>query len=41
VTDASLVVLADRHRAARIGTYDRRHFTTMRDLNGRPFELLP
>jgi predicted nucleic acid-binding protein len=41
ITDASLVVLADRYRTNRIASYDRRHFTTMRGLDGRPFELLP
>ena len=41
MTDASLVVLADRYRTTRIATYDRRHFITMRGLDGRPFELLP
>jgi len=41
VTDASLVVLADRYRTTRIATYDRRHFTTMRGLDGRPFDILP
>ena len=41
ITDASLVVLADRYRTTRIATFDRRHFTTMRGLDGRPFDLLP
>lgn len=41
VTDASLVVLADRYRARRILTLDHRHFDTLRGLDGEPFELLP
>lgn len=41
VTDASLVVLADRYRTRRIVTLDRRHFSVLRGLDGRPFELLP
>ncbi len=41
VTDASLVILADRYGTTRIATYDRRHFTTMRGLDGRPFDILP
>ena len=41
VTDASLVVLADRYGTDRIATLDRRHFSIMRSLNGGPFALLP
>lgn len=41
VTDASLVVLADRQRTRRIATLDSRHFTVLRALDGEPFELLP
>ncbi len=41
VTDASLVVMADRFSTHRIATYDRRHFASMRGLDGRPFDLLP
>lgn len=41
VADASLVVLADRYRTNRICTLDRRHFSVMRTLDGKPFELLP
>lgn len=41
VTDASLVVLADRFHTNRIATFDRRHFSTMRGIDGRPLELLP
>jgi uncharacterized protein len=41
LTDTSLVVLADRYATRRILTLDRPHFTTMRALDGRPFDLLP
>lgn len=41
LTDTSLVVLADRYGTRRILTLDRWHFTTMRGLDGRPFDLLP
>ena len=41
VADASLVVLAARHGVRDILTLDRRHFETMRQLNGRPFRVWP
>jgi uncharacterized protein len=42
LTDASLVVLADRLETNRIATFDERHFRTVRPLSGRdPFVLLP
>lgn len=41
VTDASIVVLADRYRTDRILTLDRRHFGVLRRLDGAPFTLLP
>lgn len=41
LTDASLVVLADRYRTHRILTLDHRHFHALRALDGGPFELLP
>lgn len=41
VADASLVVLARRHRTERILTLDRRHFDVLRTAEGRPFTLLP
>ncbi len=41
LTDTSLVVLADRYRTMRLITLDRRHFSVLRSLDGRPFELLP
>ena len=40
-TDASLVVLAARHRTRTIATLDRRHFEFVRSLDGRPFEVVP
>ena len=41
LADASLVVLAERHRALQILTLDERHFRVVRGPAGRPFELLP
>lgn len=41
LTDASLVVLADRYRTHRILTLDHRHFHALRALDGGPLELLP
>lgn len=41
LTDASLVVLAHRHRTHDVLTLDERHFRTMRALDGRPFRMLP
>jgi hypothetical protein len=41
LADASLVVLAARHGVRDVLTLDRRHFDTMRQLNGRPFRVLP
>lgn len=41
LTDASLVVLADRYATLRLLTLDRRHFGAVRSLGGAPFELLP
>lgn len=41
VTDASLVVLADRYRTDRVLTLDRRHFELLRNRGGKPFTLLP
>jgi len=41
ITDASLVVLAERYETRRIGTYDRRHFSVVRPMNGGWFDLLP
>lgn len=41
VTDASLVVLAQRYRTRRLLTLDRRHFEALRPLQQGRFELLP
>jgi uncharacterized protein len=41
VTDASLVVLADRYATRRLLTLDRRHFEVVRAADGGAFELLP
>jgi len=41
LTDASLVVLADRYRTDRILTLDHRHFNVLRTADGAPFKLLP
>ena len=41
LADASLVVLAARHRTRRVLTLDERHFRAIRSLDGAHFELLP
>jgi uncharacterized protein len=41
VTDASLVVLAERYGTQRIATLDHRHFSIVRTEKGSPFTLLP
>jgi len=41
LSDASLVVLAERYRTRRVLTLDRRHFSVLRPLAGGAFELLP
>lgn len=41
ITDASLVVLADRYGTDRIATLDHRHFSMLRTASGQPFTLLP
>jgi uncharacterized protein len=41
LTDASLVVLADRYATARILTLDHRRFAAVRALGGDAFSLLP
>lgn len=41
LADASIVVLAARHRVRDVLTLDRRHFGVMRQTNGRPFRVLP
>ena len=41
VADASVVVLADRHRSVDLLCTDERHFRTVRGASGKPFRLLP
>lgn len=41
VTDASLISLAERHRAQRIATLDHRHFRVVRPHHVDAFTLLP
>jgi predicted nucleic acid-binding protein len=41
LTDASLVVLADRYRTRSLLTLDRRHFDVVRPLGGGRFRILP
>lgn len=41
LADASVVVLAHRHRALDLLCTDQRHFRTLRGPGGRPFRLLP
>ena len=41
VADASLVVLAERHRTRTILTLDHRHFDVLRPLDGGRFKLVP
>jgi uncharacterized protein len=41
LTDASLVVLAERHGALDVLTLDERHFRAIAGPGGRPFRILP
>jgi hypothetical protein len=41
LADASVVVLAHRHRALDLLCTDQRHFRALRGIGGRPFRLLP
>jgi predicted nucleic acid-binding protein len=41
LTDASLVVLADRYSTTRLLTLDERHFRAIRPLRGDTFTILP
>lgn len=41
LADASLVVLAGRHRTTRIATFDERAFRAVAPLSGGAFTLLP
>jgi predicted nucleic acid-binding protein len=39
--DASIVAMAERHKARRVATTDRRHFATIRPRHIASFELVP
>lgn len=41
ITDASIVVLADRYATRTIATLDRRHFDVVRPIKGGKFTVLP
>jgi uncharacterized protein len=41
LADASVVVLAHRHRTLDLLCTDERHFRALRGLGGKPFRLLP
>jgi predicted nucleic acid-binding protein len=41
LTDASIVVLAERYRTNRVLTLDKRHFRALRTRSGDAFTLLP
>lgn len=41
MVDASVVVLAERHRAEEIATFDRRHFSVVRPRHTSGFRLVP
>ena len=41
LSDASLVLLAQRYRTDRLLTLDHRHFRVVRTMDGKPFSLLP
>lgn len=41
LADASIVVLAEKHAAIDVLSFDHRHFRAMRGPGGRPFRLLP
>jgi predicted nucleic acid-binding protein len=41
LADASVVVLANRHRTLDLLCTDERHFRALRGIGGKPFRLLP
>lgn len=41
LADASIIVLAERHRTSRILTLDERHFRVLLAADAKPFTLLP
>jgi uncharacterized protein len=40
-TDASVIALAERHKATAIATLDRRHFSVVRPSHVAAFEIVP
>ena len=40
-TDASVIVLAERHKVERIATLDQRHFSVVRPSHATAFTLVP
>jgi uncharacterized protein len=40
LTDASLVVRAERHKTVRILTFDQRHFRVLRSVSGEAYTLV-
>ena len=41
LTDASIVVLSEKHNVLDLLTLDERHFRALRGADGRPFRILP
>ena len=41
LADASVVVLANRHRTVELLCTDERHFRALKGIGGKPFRLLP
>lgn len=41
LADASMVVLADRHRCTDVLTFDERHFRALQTSDGQRFRILP
>lgn len=41
LADASIVLLAGRHRTTRVFTVDEKHFRSMTTPDGKPFTILP
>ena len=41
ITDASLIALAARFETNKIMTLDRRHFSAMKSISGKPIQIIP
>lgn len=41
IADASIVILAERHRTRQVATLDHRHFRALRPISGGYFDLVP